>query len=118
MIAAGIVAFLFGGLLSGYGIHARMSQAALRVEARDMQLAAATAAALNRGAVLFIPQFGDTCRRRWIDNATWTLRDGGEVDCEDAANWHDKAEDRQHKVEQRLDAISKTFQSRSGGKLD
>jgi hypothetical protein len=117
-IAAVTAAFLFGGLLSGYGVHAQMLRAAKRVEAHNMQLARATAAALDQGAVLFVPQFAGTCRRRWIDNATWMLRDGGEVDCELAANWHATGQDRQQKVEQRLDAISKTFQSRASGKPD
>ena len=113
-----IVALLFGGLLSGYAIHARMSEEAKRIELHNMQLARATATALGKGPVLFVPQFGDTCRRRWIDNATWLMRDGDAVDCVEAANWHTKAEDRQHKVEQRLDAISKTFQPRTAGKSE
>jgi hypothetical protein len=118
-IAAGIVAFLFGCLLSAYGIHTQIRQAARQVETHNLQLARATAAALDNIPILFVPQFGTTCRRRWIDNATWIMRDGGDVDCEEAANWHAKGEaDRQYKVEQRLDAISKTFQPRATGKAD
>jgi hypothetical protein len=117
-IAAVTVAFLMGGLLSGYGIHSQIAHAALRAEARDMQLALATAAALKNGPVLFVPEYGNACRRRWIDNASWTLRDGGEIDCDEQVSWNSTVPVRQHKVEQRLDAISKVFQSRGSGKPD
>jgi hypothetical protein len=108
---------LFGALLSAYGVHTQM-QTARQIETHNLQLARATAAALDSVPILFVPQFGTTCRRRWIDNATWFMRDGDAIECEEAANWHAKPEDSQYKVEQRLDAISKTFQPRAAGKLD
>lgn len=115
-IAVVAVAFVLGGLLSGYGIHRQISHAALGSEIRQKELALATAAELQTGPVLFVPQYGNVCRRRWIDNATWTLRDGGEIDCDQEAGWNSTLPVRQHKVEQRLDAISKVFQSRAMSK--
>lgn len=117
-IAAVTVAFLMVGLLSGYGVHRQMSQAAARAEARSLQTALATGAALQSGAVLFVPEYGGVCRRRWIDNATWLLRDGGETDCDQAANWQATVPPADHKVGQRLDAIRSVFQARAAGKLD
>jgi hypothetical protein len=111
-IAAVIVAFLFVLLLSVYGIQTHMAQAAARAAARDMQAALATGAALNTVAVLFVPDDGNVCRRRWIDNMTWTLRDGGKVDCDDAAQWNIDAPTREQKVERRLGAIRDGFQAR------
>ena len=39
---------------------------------------------LASGPVLFVPRFGNRCRQRTIDNATWRMRDVGEVDCDGA----------------------------------
>ena len=36
---------------------------------------------LKTGSILFVAQFGDRCRRRVIDNATWLISDNGSVDC-------------------------------------
>jgi hypothetical protein len=36
---------------------------------------------LTTGSVVFVPILGDRCYRRVIDNATWRIRDDGEVDC-------------------------------------
>jgi hypothetical protein len=117
-IAAVTVAFLLCILLSGYGIHAQMSQAAARIAERDRQIALETAAALQTAAVLFVPDDGKVCRRRWIDNANWALRDGGEVDCDEAATWNVDTPSREKKVERRLGAIRSVFQSRATGKVE
>jgi hypothetical protein len=117
MIAAVIVA-LMGGLLSAYGVHLQMSQAAARALARDLHLAAATAKALGSGAVLFVPEYGNVCRRRWIDNTTWTLRDGGEIACDAAVSWNATIPAPQYQITQRLGAIRNVFQSKVTGNLD
>ena len=39
---------------------------------------------LATGPVLFVPPSGNRCRQRVIDNATWLMRDNGEVDCDAA----------------------------------
>lgn len=36
---------------------------------------------LTTGSIVFVPIFGNDCRRRLIDNATWQIRDNGVVDC-------------------------------------
>lgn len=36
---------------------------------------------LSTGSIVFVPIFGNDCRRRLIDNATWQIRDNGVVDC-------------------------------------
>jgi hypothetical protein len=45
---------------------------------------ARTAAGLASGPVVFVPPFGNECRQRMIDNATWQMRDYGMVDCDAA----------------------------------
>lgn len=112
------MAFLSVLSLSVYGVHSQMTQTAARAAARDMQIAIATGAALNTTSVLFVPDDGNVCRRRWIDNTTWTLRDGGKVDCDDAANWNIDAPTREQKVERRLGAIRDGFQARGTGKVE
>jgi len=114
-IALITVVFVFGVLLSGYAVQAQMSQAAARAAARDMRIALATGAALQAGMVLFVPQYGNICRRRWIDNQTWTLRDGGEVACDSEVRWNANLPVREYKIERRLDAIRNVFQSRNIG---
>ncbi len=109
---------LFGILLGAFGIHAQMAQAAARAAARDVQIALETGASLNRAVVLFVPEYGNVCRRRWIDNATWTLRDGGEVGCEEEAAWNSAVPPREHNVERRIDAIRNVFQQRALGRME
>jgi hypothetical protein len=117
-IAAVTVAFVLGGLLSGYAVHVQMSHAASRAEARKMQSAIATATALKSGTVLFVPGYGNVCRRRFIDNATWTMRDGGEIGCDAEVAWNAVLPAPQYKIEKRLGAIRDVFQSKAAGKLD
>lgn len=118
-IFAGItVALLMGLLLSGYGVHSHMSQAAALMDARVMQAARDTEAALRQGPVLFVPMEGNVCRRRVIDNATWKLRNGGEVVCDEAVAVGVPQPDQHYNIEKRLGAIRNTFQARGSGKVD
>jgi hypothetical protein len=118
IIAAVTVALLLGALLSVYGIHAQVSQAAARAAARDMQSALATGTALQSGTVLFVPQYGGVCRRRWIDNETWTVRDGGEIACDSEVSWNATLPAQEYNIGRRLDAIRNVFQSRSTSKVE
>lgn len=36
------------------------------------------------GSILLVPRFGDVCRVRLIDNATWQIWEDGVVDCQSA----------------------------------
>jgi hypothetical protein len=36
---------------------------------------------LKTGSILFVPAYGERCRRMMIDNATWFIADDGYVDC-------------------------------------
>jgi hypothetical protein len=116
---ASLVALLGCVLAGGYGVHSQMAAASERAALQYAQLAAATSAELRNGAILFVPIGGSVCRRRWIDNATWTLRDGGEVECERAAAWNATLPELQpYHVGQRMDAVRSTFRSRSAGNLE
>ncbi|HWV43684.1 hypothetical protein [Pseudorhodoplanes sp.] len=113
VVAAVVVTCFLGVLLSGYGIHTQMTNAAARAAAREAQAAMLMAAALRTGTLLFVPQNGNVCRRRWIDNETWTLSDGGDVVCEEEVTWNANLPVRERKVERRLDAIRQLFQSKT-----
>jgi hypothetical protein len=39
---------------------------------------------LTTGSIVFVPTSGDTCRQSEIDNATWQIRQVGEVPCQQA----------------------------------
>lgn len=104
--------------LSAYGVHSQMVESAARAAERERQIAFETGSALKTVSVLFVPDDGQVCRRRWIDNGSWTLRDGGKVDCEDAAQWNIEMPDREQQIERRLGAIRHGFQARNGGKAE
>ncbi len=117
--AASLVALLGCILAGGYGVHSQMAAASERAALNYAQLAAATGAELRNGAILFVPIGGNVCRRRWIDNTTWSMRDGGEVECERAAGWNSTIPELQpYHVGQRMDAVRSTFRSRTPGNLE
>lgn len=43
---------------------------------------------LSTGSILFVPQEGNLCRQRLIDNKTWFIRDKGYVACDEAVSWN------------------------------
>ena len=61
-------------------MHSQMTAATERAALRYAQNAAATSAELRNSPILFVPIGGNMCRRRWIDNTTWTLRDFDFID--------------------------------------
>jgi hypothetical protein len=112
-IACDLIAFACVLALSVYGVRSHMAETAARAAERDLQIALATGSALKKVSVLFVPDDGLVCRRRWIDNESWTLRDGGKVDCDDAATWNIDMPDREQQFERRLGAIRHGFQARN-----
>jgi hypothetical protein len=64
---------------------------------------------LREGSILFVPIGNNMCRRRWIDNEKWTMRDGDEVECESAAAWNSTLPENQYQIGMRMDAVSRTF---------
>ncbi len=118
VIATSSVALLLGALLSGYGVQSHMAREAAHAAALDLQSALATAAELQVGTILFVPQYGNVCRRRWIDNQSWTLRDGSEVVCDEAVAWNPNIPVLEYKVERRLGAIRNVFQPKAATKVE
>lgn len=109
------IGFLLCGAMTAYAIHSHLEQMAARAAAREMQAALETGAALQSGALLFVPEYGNVCRVRWIDNATGQIRDGGQTICDEEASWNSNLpQQQQQKVEHRIGAIRNTFQTRSG----
>jgi hypothetical protein len=104
-----VLASLAALVASGYGVHMQIAAANERLQRQHWRLAAATRAELHNGTVLFVPIGGNICRRRLIDNATWTLRDGGEVECENEAAWNSTLPETRYQIGLRLDAVSRTF---------
>jgi hypothetical protein len=76
------ICLLFGGLATvGIGsVIPQVPTSSLRIDFngpgivdRDDDLAT--------GSIIFVPILGNTCRKKLIDNATWQIRDSGQVDC-------------------------------------
>lgn len=65
---------------------------------------------LRTGSILFVPEEGNICRRRLIDNNTWRIRDGGAVICNEAVAWNANAVAGRLSPAARLDAIRGGFQ--------
>ena len=118
-IAAVAVAFVLAGSISVYAVHSQMTQATERARALALHAAALeTGAALGSGSVLFVPEYGNKCRRRWLDNTTGILRDSDDIHCDEAVGWNATIPTREHKVGRRMDAIRSGFQSRGGNTME
>ena len=66
---------------------------------------------LTTGSIVFVPIYGNTCRSRLIDNATWRIRDNGLVDCR-AALTHNAYDGPLGWSASRLDVIRHGFSNR------
>jgi hypothetical protein len=64
---------------------------------------------LTTGSVLFVPVEGNVCRRRFIDNRTWALRDAGHVVCDEAVSWNSAAPAQPWSAPSRIEAIRHGF---------
>ncbi len=118
-VAVIAAALVLGGSIGVYAVHSRMEQAAAQARALALHSAAVeTGEALGTGAVVFVPEYGHNCRRRWLDNRTGTLRDGGAIHCDDAVGLDAAGPTRAQKFERRMDAIRNGFQTRNGGTSD
>ncbi|MBV6487644.1 MAG: hypothetical protein KJZ73_16005 [Pseudorhodoplanes sp.] len=67
---------------------------------------------LVTGSILFVPDTGNVCRRRLIDNRTWAIRDDGYVLCEDAASGLLGHNAGQYSATSRVEAIREGFLKR------
>ncbi|NWG23293.1 MAG: hypothetical protein HXY30_02565 [Pseudorhodoplanes sp.] len=67
---------------------------------------------LRTGSILFVPNEGNICRRRLIDNRTWRIRDGGAVICNEAVAWNANVVAGRLSPAARLDAIRGGFQKK------
>jgi hypothetical protein len=115
IVVASLAALVIGILAGGYGVHSHVTTANERAARHHWQLAAATRAELREGSILFVPVgSGNVCRRRWIDNVTWTLRDGEEVECDSAVGWNSTLPETQYRIGLRMDAVSRTFRNKPG----
>ena len=100
---------VLGALLVGYGIQAQIAGETARTARRAEQIALATKEELKKGTLLFVPVHGNVCRQRWIENATWTIRDGQDVICDEAASWTVNSKPTDQSVAQRMDAVRDGF---------
>jgi len=114
MIAVSLTLAL-GALLVGYSVQAQIAAEAARTAQRAEQIALATKEALQKGPILFVPIYGNICRQRWIDNTTWTFRDGQDVVCDEAASWTVNTKPADQSVAMRMDAMRDGFRANKVG---
>jgi len=109
------IAILVGIVLAGgYGVQQKMAIAAEQAALRAAQFASAVKAELRTGTVLFVPLGGNVCRRRLIDNTTWTMRDGGQVECDHAVSWNANTPESEQFLGERAGAVRTSFRQRNG----
>ena len=64
---------------------------------------------LATGSILFVPNAGNICRKRLIDNKTWFMRDKGYVVCDEAVSWNANITSQRYTPTTRVDAIRGGF---------
>lgn len=67
---------------------------------------------LTTGSILFVPNEGNVCRRKLIDNRTWLMRDAGNVVCDEAVSWNSNIESQHHSAAARIEAIRGGFSAK------
>ena len=97
------------GVFGAYGLQARMAVESERATKKPHERAAAIKRDLRRGTVLFVPDEGNVCRQRFIDNETWVLRDTAPVICDEAASWNTAVVPPEDYVNTRLGAVRGSF---------
>ena len=109
VIIAVSLTLALGAFMIGYGVQAQIAAEATRTAQRAEQIALTTKEALRAGPGLFVPVQGNVCRQRWIDNATWTVSDGQDVVCDEAASWTINTKPEDQSVAIRMDAVRDGF---------
>jgi hypothetical protein len=76
--------FLICGIALAFGLVVACVANWLQPAVSPERARAATEANLSTGSMLFVAPGGNRCRQSTIDNATWRIRNGGLVDCDEA----------------------------------
>lgn len=71
---------------------------------------------LRTGSILIAPRDGNICELRLIDNATWRIRPGGHVGCDEAVAWHAQRSEA-YTAQARIEAIRDGFVSKAPSAL-
>jgi hypothetical protein len=98
LLACGALALLVAGTLSVTTIMSRVSAPS-----------AAALAARGKAPVLFVPDRGNLCRQRLLDNSNWTIQDAGYVACDDEVSWNVGNPAVKYSADTRIDAVRSGF---------
>lgn len=74
--------------------------------------ARAAADELRTGSILVTPRDGNICELRLIDNATWRIHPGGQIECDEAVMWRPQRSD-VYTAQARIEAIRDGFVSKA-----
>jgi hypothetical protein len=66
---------------------------------------------LRTGSILITPRDGNICELRLIDNATWRIHSGGQIECDEAVAWNSQRSD-VYTAQSRIEAIRDGFVSK------
>lgn len=67
------------------------------------------AGALDQAPILFVPDRGNVCKQRILNNADWTIAEGGYVVCDDEVAWNVGVPAARYSAESRIDAVRTGF---------
>jgi hypothetical protein len=76
--------FLICGIALAFGLVVAGVASWLQPPVSPERARAASEATLSTGSMLVVAPTGNQCRQATIDNATWRIRNGGLVDCDEA----------------------------------
>lgn len=68
-----------------------------------------TASVRDKAPILFVPDRGNVCKQRMIDNSNWTIADAGHVVCDDEVSWNVGLPANRYSAESRIDAVRSGF---------
>ena len=66
---------------------------------------------LRTGSILITPRDGNICELRLIDNETWRIHSGGQIECDEAVAWNSQRSD-VYTAQSRIEAVRDGFVSK------
>mgnify|MGYP001420638415 CR=1 FL=1 len=64
---------------------------------------------IAQAPILFVPERGNVCKQRMLNNADWTISEGGYIVCDDEVSWNVGLPANRYSAESRIDAVRSGF---------
>ncbi|MGE3147076.1 MAG: hypothetical protein AB7K35_16000 [Pseudorhodoplanes sp.] len=64
---------------------------------------------IAQAPILFVPERGNVCKQRMLNNSDWTISEGGYIVCDDEVSWNVGLPANRYSAESRIDAVRSGF---------